>query len=147
MEYEGTGAYAAVVVDLTVDTKTGQVAVNHVWGAQDCGIALNPDGMTSQAQGCCIQGISRALMEEVRWQSNGMQTVDWATYPILRFEQMPASFHLSIVNQPNQPALGAGEVVITAIVAAIGNAIYDATGKRMRQVPFTPARVRAALAA
>ena len=147
MEYEGTGAYAAVVVNLTVDTKTGKVAVNKVWAAQDCGITLNPDGMTNQAQGCCIQGISRALMEEVRWNATGMQTVDWATYPILRFEQMPESFHLSIIDQPNQPVLGAGEVVITAIVGAIGNGIYDATGARMRQVPFTPARVLAALKA
>ena len=146
MQYEGTGAYAAVVVDLTVDTKTGKVSVNHVWGAQDCGITLNPDGMTNQAQGCCIQGISRALMEEVRWQPTGMQTIDWLTYPILRFEQMPETFHLSIIDQPNEPVLGAGEVVITAIVGAIGNAIYDATGARMRQVPFTPALVRAALA-
>ena len=145
MEYEGTGAYAAVVVHLTVDTVTGKVMVGKVWGAQDCGIAINPDGMTNQAQGCCIQGISRALKEEVRWGPKAMKTVDWATYPILRFNEMPDSFHLSIIDRPNEPALGAGEVVITAIVAAIGNAIFDATGARLRQVPFTPSRVKAAM--
>lgn len=145
MEYEGTGAYAAVVVHLTVDTSTGKVMVNNVWGAQDCGIAINPDGMTNQAQGCCIQGISRALKEEVRWGPKAMKTVDWVTYPILRFNEMPDSFHLSIIDRPNEPALGAGEVVITAIVAAIANGIFDATGARLRQVPMTPTRVKAAL--
>jgi CO/xanthine dehydrogenase Mo-binding subunit len=147
MQYEGTGAYAAVVVDLTVDTKTGVVQVNNVWAAQDCGICLNPDGMLNQAQGCCIQGISRGLKEEVLWSTTSMETIDWVTYPILRFEEMPDSFNLSIIDQPAEPVLGAGEVTITAIVAAMGNAIYDATGARLREVPFNRARVLAALKA
>jgi nicotinate dehydrogenase subunit B len=73
--------------------------------------------------------------------------VDWYTYPILRFDTIPDAFHFSIIDQPTLPVLGAGEVVITAIPGAIGNAIYDATGARLREVPFTPARVKAALAA
>ncbi|MCL2418377.1 MAG: molybdopterin-dependent oxidoreductase [Conexibacteraceae bacterium] len=147
MRYEGTGAYAAVIVNLTVDTKTGDITVNKVWGAQDCGICLNPDGMRNQAEGCVIQGISRTLHEAMTWNAKGIKTIDWYTYPILRFEKMPQSFHLSIISNPENPVLGAGEVVITAMPAAIGNAVFDATGARMREVPFTPARVKAALKA
>jgi nicotinate dehydrogenase subunit B len=147
MRYEGTGAYAAVVVNLTVNMKTGLVQVNEVWAAQDCGICLNPDGMLNQAQGCCIQGISRTFHEELRWNPEAVESVDWYTYPIMRFETMPDAFHFSIIDQPTLPVLGAGEVVITAMPGAIGNAIYDATGARLREVPFTPASVKAALAA
>ncbi len=147
MRYEGTGGYCAVVVDVTVDIKTGEIDVNRVWSAQDCGICLNPDGMKNQAEGCVIQGISRALHEQLRWSPKGIETVDWYSYPILKFEKMPESFHLSIISDPNNPVLGAGEVAITPMPAAIGNAVYDATGARLRQVPFSPDRVKGALAA
>jgi nicotinate dehydrogenase subunit B len=147
MRYEGTGAYAAVVVNVTVDTKSGDITVNNVWGAQDCGICLNPDGMRNQAEGCAIQGISRTLHEAMTWNPDGIKTVDWITYPILRFEKIPDSFHLSIISNPENPVLGAGEVVITAMPAAIGNAVFDATGVRLREAPFTPASVKAALKA
>jgi CO/xanthine dehydrogenase Mo-binding subunit len=146
MQYEGVGgAYAAVVVQVQVDTKTGKVTVQHVWAAQDCGLTVNPDGMRAQAEGCVIQGVSRALKEEVKWTSQRITTQDWATYPVLRFPEMP-QFDFQIINRPDQPVVGAGEVVVTAMPGAIGNAIFDATGKRLRQVPFTPARVRAAIA-
>jgi nicotinate dehydrogenase subunit B len=147
MRYEGTGGYAAVVVNVTVDTKTGGVTVNEVWAAQDCGICLNPDGMLNQAQGCCIQGISRSLHEGLSWKADGITTVDWVSYPITRFEGIPDAFHFSIINQPTLPVLGAGEVTITAMPGAISNAIFDATGARLREVPFTPSVVRAALKA
>jgi CO/xanthine dehydrogenase Mo-binding subunit len=146
MQYEGIDAYAAVVAQVQIDTKTGKVTVQHVWAAQDCGLTVNPDGMRSQAEGCVLQGISRALKEEVQWTPQRITTVDWATYPVLRFPEMP-QFDFRIINRPDKPVVGAGEVVITAMVAAIGNAIFDATGARLRQVPFTPARVRAALIA
>jgi CO/xanthine dehydrogenase Mo-binding subunit len=147
MRYEGTGGYCAVVVNVTVDIKTGEIDVNKVWSAQDCGICLNPDGMRNQAEGCVIQGISRTLHEQLRWSADKIETVDWYSYPILRFEKMPESFHLSIISDPNNPVLGAGEVAITAMPGAIGNAVYDATGARLRQVPFSPDRVKGALAA
>jgi CO/xanthine dehydrogenase Mo-binding subunit len=147
MQYEGTGAYAAVVTHVDVDTKTGAVRVPHVFAAQDCGIAVNPNGMESQAQGCVIQGISRALKEELQWTASGIQSKDWLSYPILTFEEMPETFRFEIIDRPDQPALGAGEVVITAIIASIANAIHDATGARVRRVPFTKARVLAALQA
>jgi CO/xanthine dehydrogenase Mo-binding subunit len=144
MHYEGTGGYAAVVAQVQVDTRTGNVTVQHVWAAQDCGLTVNPDGMRAQAEGCVLQGVSRALKEEVKWSPKGITTVDWATYPVLRFTDMP-QFDFRIIDRKDQPVVGAGEVVITAMVGAIANAIFDATGARLRQVPFTPARVRAAL--
>jgi CO/xanthine dehydrogenase Mo-binding subunit len=130
---------------VTVDTKSGAVTVPHVWATQDCGLMVNPDGMHAQAEGCVIQGISRALKEEVKWSSTRMESVDWVTYPILTFTEMPESFDFKVIDRPDQPPVGAGEVVITAMVAAIANAIHDATGARLREVPFTPARVQAAL--
>jgi nicotinate dehydrogenase subunit B len=146
MRYEGTLGYNALVVNLTVDTKTGKVAVNHVWTAQDCGPAINPDIQKQQAEGCVMQGISRSLIEELRWKANGVTSNDWVTYPVIRFDRMP-KFDFQLIDRKDQPAVGAGEVAITNMPAAIGNAIFDATGKRLRQVPFTPARVRAALTA
>jgi nicotinate dehydrogenase subunit B len=147
MRYEGTGGYAAVVVHVDVDVATGAVHVAHVWAAQDCGIAVNPDGMRAQAEGCVIQGISRATKESLKWTPHGITTIDWDTYPILTFQEMPESFEFQIIDRPDQPVLGAGEVCITAMPAAIGNAIHDATGVRLREVPFTPERVKAQLRA
>lgn len=145
MQYEGVGgAYAATVAEVQVDTKTGKVKVTHVWAAQDCGLTINPDGMRAQAEGCVIQAVSRTLREEVKWTPEKITTVDWATYPVLRFPELP-KFDFINLDHPDQPPVGAGEVVITALPAAIGNAIFDATGKRLRQIPFTPTRVRAAL--
>jgi nicotinate dehydrogenase subunit B len=146
MRYEGNLGYNALIVDVTVDTKTGKVVVNHAWSAQDCGPAMNPDGMKQQAEGCLIQGISRTLIEELKWKPDGITTYDWVTYPVIRFNAIP-KFDFQIIDRRDQPAVGAGEVLITNAPAAIANAIFDATGKRMRQLPFTPARVRAALGA
>jgi CO/xanthine dehydrogenase Mo-binding subunit len=145
MRYEGTLGYNALAVHLTVDTKTGKVTVNHAWSAQDCGPAINPDGQKQQAEGCLMQGISRSLIEELKWTSDNVKSRDWVTYPVIRFDHMPA-FDFQIIDRKDQAAVGAGEVLITNAPAAIGNAIFDATGKRLRQVPFTPTRVRAALA-
>jgi nicotinate dehydrogenase subunit B len=143
--YEGNNGYNALVVAVTVDTKTGKIVVDHAWSAQDCGPAVNPDGMRAQAEGCLMQGISRTLIEELKWGPDGITTRDWASYPVIRFTAMP-KFDFQIINRIDQPVLGAGEVLITNAAAAIANAVFDATGVRMRQVPLTPARVRAALA-
>jgi len=124
---------------------TGKVVVDAVWSAQDCGPVLNPDGMRAQAEGCLMQAISRTLIEEVKWGPNGITSKDWRTYPVVRFTAMPKVFHFQAIDRKDQPVWGAGEVLITNGPAAIANAIFDATGKRMRRLPFTPARVRAAL--
>ena len=145
VHYEGTNGYSGLVVAVTVDTKTGKVSVDHAWVAQDSGPAVNPNGMRAQAEGGLMQGISRTLIEELKWGPNGISSRDWVSYPVIRFNAMP-TVDFQIINRLDQSVLGAGGVVITNVPAAIGNAIFDATGKRMRQVPFTPARVRAALA-
>jgi CO/xanthine dehydrogenase Mo-binding subunit len=144
MRYEGTLGYNALAVNVTVDAKTGKVAVDHAWSAQDCGPAINPDIQKQQAEGCLMQGISRSLIEELRWKADGITSRDWVTYPVIRFDRMP-QFDFQLIDRKDQPAVGAGEVLITNAPSAIANAIFDATGKRLRQLPFTPARVRAAL--
>ena len=145
MVYEGNNGYNAAVFGVTVDTKTGKVVVDDVWSAQDCGPALNPDGMRAQAEGCLMQTISRTLIEEVKWGPNGITSENWESYPVIRFNAMP-KFDFQIIDRKDADVMGAGEVLITNGPAAIANAIFDATGKRMRQLPLTPARVRAALA-
>ena len=145
MLYEGNNGYNAAVFQVTVDTKTGKVVVDAVWSAQDCGPVLNPDGMRAQAEGGLMQAISRTLIEEVKWGPNGITSKDWRTYPVIRFTGMPKTFRFQAIDRKDQPVWGAGEVLITNGPAGIANAIFDATGKRMRRLPFTPARVRAAL--
>ena len=145
MLYEGSNGYNAAVFQVTVDTKTGKVVVDAVWSAQDCGPVLNPDGMRAQAEGGLMQAISRTLIEEVKWGPNGITSKDWQTYPVIRFTAMPKVFRFQTIDRKDQPVWGAGEVLITNGPAAIANAIFDATGKRMRRLPFTPARVREAL--
>ena len=145
MLYEGNNGYNAAVFQVTVDTRTGKVVVDAVWSAQDCGPVLNPDGIRAQAEGCLMQAISRSLIEEVKWGPNGIKSKDWQTYPVVRFTAMPETFKFQAIDRKDQPVWGAGEVLITNGPAGIANAIFDATGKRMRQLPFTPARVRAAL--
>jgi CO/xanthine dehydrogenase Mo-binding subunit len=105
---------------------------------------MNPTGMRMQAEGSLMQATSRTLIEELKWGPNGVTSRDWATYPVIRFNRMP-EFDLQIINRPDEEVMGAGEVLITNGAAGIANAIFDATGVRLRQVPFTPARVRAAL--
>ena len=145
MVYEGDNGYNAAVFAVTVDTKTGKVVVDDVWSAQDCGPALNPDGMRAQAEGCLMQTVSRSLIEEVKWGPEGITSEDWESYPVIRFNAMP-KLHFRIIDRKDEEVMGAGEVLITNGPAAIANAIFDATGKRIRQVPFTPARVRRMLA-
>jgi nicotinate dehydrogenase subunit B len=145
MLYEGNNGYNAAVFQVTVDTQTGKVKVDEVWTAQDCGPVLNPDGMRAQAEGCLMQTISRSLIEEVTWGDDGVISDNWDTYPVIRFMDMP-KFHYESVNRLDADVWGAGEVLITNGPAAIANAIFDATGKRIREMPFTPARMRKLLA-
>jgi CO/xanthine dehydrogenase Mo-binding subunit len=147
MLYEGNNGYNAAVYEVTVDTKTGKVTVDHVWSAQDCGPAINPDGMRAQAEGGLMQSISRTLIEEVKWEPGGITSQNWDSYPVIRFNAMPKTFDFQIIDRKDQPVWGAGEVLITNGPAGIANAIFDATGVRLRQLPFTPVRVKAALTA
>ena len=143
--YEGDNGYCAMVADVEVDQDTGGVRVTRLVVANDCGPISNPDGLRNQLEGGALQGVSRALLEEVTWNDRSVTSVDWRTYrPLYLGAEIPA-VETVLVNHPDGRAMGAGETAVTVSVAAIANAIFDATGARIRQVPFTPERIKAAL--
>ena len=136
--------YVAAVADVEVDRSSGNVRVKRITISHDCGLIVNPDGLKNQIEGNVIQGVSRALMEEVKFDASGMKNNDWSSYPILTFADVP-DIDIALINRPEMAALGGGEPAIIPVAAAIGNAIFDATGIRLREVPFTPSRVLEAL--
>lgn len=142
--YESRYAYAAVVADVSIERNSGAVRVRRIVVAHDCGLIVNPDGLTNQIEGNVIQGVSRTLREEVTFDQTQVTSLNWKTYPILTFAEVPA-IDVVLIDRPDEPPWGAGEPAICPVAAAIGNAIFDATGTRLRSVPFTPDRVRAAL--
>ena len=141
-----TGGYAAAVANVEVNKSTGKVTVRRVTLAHDCGLIVNPDGVKNQAEGNIVQGVSRALFEEVTFDSSGVTSLDWNSYPILKFPDLP-DLDIVLINRPDVASLGAGELSTVPIPAAIANAIFDATGIRLREVPFTPKRILAGLQA
>jgi CO/xanthine dehydrogenase Mo-binding subunit len=141
--YDNYSAYAAVAVQVRVD-QAGKTRVDKAWVAHDCGMIVNPDGVKLQIEGNIIQTVSRALNEEVRFNRRGIESMDWASYPILRFSEVPDEIAISLIDRPSMRAVGAGEPAAAPVFAAVANAIYDATGARMRDVPFTPERLKAA---
>jgi CO/xanthine dehydrogenase Mo-binding subunit len=142
--YENDQAIVACVAKVQVERNTGVVRVKCIVVAHDCGLIINPDGVKNQIEGNVIQSLSRALKEEVQFDQSRITSVDWQTYPILTFSEVP-EIEIVLINHPDQPATGAGEPSTVTTAAAVANAIFDATGVRLRQTPFTPERVRAAL--
>ncbi len=143
--YEGDNGYCSVVAEIEVNQDTGLVVVRRCVAAIDCGPISNPDGLRNQVEGGIIHGMSRALREEVTWSADRVTSVDWQTYrPWYLGDEVPV-IESVLIDRPDAAAAGAGETSITVIAAAIGNAIFDATGARVRQIPFTPERVKAAL--
>ncbi|MGH7797238.1 MAG: molybdopterin cofactor-binding domain-containing protein [Candidatus Binatia bacterium] len=136
--------YVATVAEVEVNKTTGQVAVKRIVCSHDCGLMINPDGVKNQVEGNVIQGVSRALLEEVTFNANGVTSLDWATYPILRFPDVP-DLDVVLINRPEMRPLGAGEGATIPPAAAIANAIFNAVGVRLREGPFTPKRVLAAM--
>jgi len=132
------------VAEVEVDKSTGEVSVKRFVLSHDCGLVINPDGLKNQIEGNIIQGVSRALMEAVKFDSSGIKSLDWSTYPVIRFPKVP-EIEIVLINRPEMPALGGGEPSSAPIAAAIANAIFDATGVRLREAPFTPERVLAGL--
>jgi nicotinate dehydrogenase subunit B len=132
------------VTEVEVDKASGNVMVKRFTISHDCGLIINPDGLKNQIEGNIIQGVSRALMEEVKFDSSGIKTLDWSTYPVIRFPSVP-DIDIVLINRPEMPALGGGEPSSAPIAAAIANAIFDAVGVRLRDAPFTPARILAGL--
>jgi nicotinate dehydrogenase subunit B len=140
-----TGACIAMIADVDVVRADGTVAPRDVYVAHDCGLIVNPDGLRNQIEGAVIQGASRAVKEEVTFDRLRVTSIDWATYPILRFPEVP-NVHIALVDRPGEPPLGAGEPATTIVAPAIANAVFAATGARLREAPFTPERVKHALA-
>jgi nicotinate dehydrogenase subunit B len=145
--YEGHNGYAALIADVDVHVATGVVHPRRYLVAIDCGPISNPDGLRNQVEGGLLQGTSRALVEEVTWDERRVTSVDWSSYPSLHLDYDVPAIETVFVTPAGVPATGAGETSITLVPAAIGNAVFDATGARLRDVPFTPARVLAALRA
>ncbi len=143
--YEGDNGYCAMVADVDLDQDTGSLTVNRFTVSVDCGPISNPDGLRNQVEGGALQGMSRALLEEVTWNDEFVTSVDWRTYRSLPLGFPIPEISTVIVDRAQGEAMGAGETAITLVAAALGNAIFDATGTRIREVPFTSDRIRAAL--
>ena len=145
MRYKQAENYVAMAMEVEVDPQSGRIAVSRVVCAHDCGLVVNPDALRNQIEGCIVQTLSRSLHEQVTFDRARVTSVDWASYPILRATESPA-VDVILVDRRDQPLLGAGEAATAPVAAALANAVFDATGVRLRTVPFTPDRVKAALA-
>jgi CO/xanthine dehydrogenase Mo-binding subunit len=137
---------AAAVVDIEVNKKSGKITVKDVWAALNAGLAVSPAGVENQIVGAVIHGVSRALHEDMVMNTKRVTSLDWVTYPILRFQDAPR-VHPAIVQRPDLQPTGVGEPVVLPIAPAIANAFFDATGVRIRHSPMTSGRVRAVLKA
>jgi len=144
IKYELVRTYIAVVADVQVNLKTGKVKVDHFHVAHDCGQIINPDGLRNQIDGNMIQTVSRTLIEEVKFNRSAVTSLDWISYPILKFPDVP-TVSIDLIDRPNEKPWGAGEPAAAVVPSAIANAIFDATGVRVRSVPFTPEKVLEAL--
>jgi CO/xanthine dehydrogenase Mo-binding subunit len=141
----GTGeSRSSLVADVDVERATGKVRVTRAFIAFDCGLVINPDGAINQVEGGLLQGISRALYEEVRFDRRKVTTLNWADYPILRFSDVP-QVQVELVARPDTPWSSAGEAGTVASASAVANAVFDATGKRPRRLPLTPDYVKSLL--
>jgi nicotinate dehydrogenase subunit B len=143
--YKNLGAYCAVALSLNVEKDTGRIRLGRVVAAVDSGQPINPDGIRNQIEGAIVQAASWTLYEAVRYDRRHITSQDWSMYPILRFPAAPASVEVHVVPRSGQPFLGTGEAGQGPTAAAIANALYDAAGVRMRELPFAPDRVKAAI--
>ena len=144
-KYKNLACYVAVIADVEIDRATGVVRVPRAFAAVDSGLIINPDGLSAQIEGGIVQSVSWTLKEEVRFDKNGILATDFATYPILTMPEAP-KVAIELINRPNERPLGSGEGSQGPAVAAVANAFAHATGRRIRDLPFHPARVKAVLA-
>lgn len=131
-------------MEVEVEPRSGAIRVTRVVCAHDCGLMVNPDCVQSQLEGNILQTLSRTLHEEIVFDRSGVTSVDWASYPILTFPEAPP-IEFELIQRLAEPPLGVGEAASTPVPAALANALFDATGVRLRTVPFRPERVKAAL--
>jgi nicotinate dehydrogenase subunit B len=143
--YKNHACYCAVVAEVEVDRLSGIVRIIRAWSAVDAGLAINPDGIVNQIEGGLIQSASWTLKEAVKLDRSGIQTKSWLDYPILRFSEVPA-VEVEVIQRPTEDSLGVGEGAQGPTGAAIANAFAAATGRRLRDIPFIPERVKAVLA-
>ena len=139
------GTRVAVVAEVDIDRSSGKIWARKFTVAHDCGQIINPDGLVKCIEGNIVQGVSRTLWEEVTFDRKAVTSVDWLTYPILDITETPGEVNVVLLNHPDIAPTGAGEPSIRPVAAAIANAIFDATGVRIRRVPFSPDRVKSAL--
>jgi nicotinate dehydrogenase subunit B len=144
MRYKQAENYIALAMDVAVEPASGKITVRRITCAHDCGLVVNPDALRNQIEGCIVQTLSRALHEEVKFDRSRVTSLDWVSYPILTFPEVPA-IEVVLIDRPELPIYGAGEAATAPVAAALANAVFDAAGIRLRTVPFTPARVKAAL--
>jgi len=144
-KYKNVAAYVACVAEVALDRATGTVRVPRIWSAVDAGQVVSPDGLLNQIDGGIIQAVSWTVKEEVRFDRERILSHDWDSYPILTFPEVP-KLRTTVINRPNDPPLGAGEASQAPAVAAIANALTRAAGKPIRALPYTPERVKEALA-
>jgi nicotinate dehydrogenase subunit B len=135
-----------MAMEVEVERSSGTVRVRRVVAAHDCGMMVNPDAVRAQVEGCILQTLSRTLFEEVTFDRSRVTSTDWASYPILTFPDVPR-IEIALIDRRGERPLGAGEAATAPVAAALGNAVFDATGVRIRSAPLTPGRVKAALAA
>jgi nicotinate dehydrogenase subunit B len=145
MRYKQAENYVALAVDVAVERSSGRIMVRRVTCAHDCGLIMNPDGLRNQVEGNIIHTLSRTLHEEVRFDRSRVISVDWNSYPVLRFPEAPA-VEVALIDHPDQPPYGAGEAASAPVAAALANAVFDATGIRLRRVPFAAERMKTLLA-
>ena len=144
VHYKNQETLVAIGMEVAVEHASGTVSVERVVCAHDCGLMINPDAVRAQVEGNILQTLSRALMEEVKFDHSHVTSVDWSTYPILTFSDVP-KVEIDLIDRPTEPPLGVGEAASAPVAAALANAIFDATGVRLRRAPFTKERVKAAI--
>src|SRR6185437_4857134 len=137
VHYKQRENYVAVGIEVAVDRRSGEIRVKRVVCAHDCGLVINPDALANQLEGSIVQTLSRALHEEVTFDRSRVTSVDWQSYRILTFPELPR-IELDIVDRPDMPPFGAGEAASAPVPAALANAVFDAVGARIRTVPMTP---------
>ena len=139
------GTRVAIVAEVDIDRSTGKIFARKFTVAHDCGQIINPDGLKHTIEGNIIQGLSRTIWEETKFDTKSVTSIDWVSYPILDITETPAVVDIVLIDRPNVAPSGAGEPSMRPLTAAIANAIFDATGVRIRRVPFTPERVKQAM--
>ncbi len=138
--YKNSASYCAVAAKVSVDSSSGKVQVQHMWGVIDAGEVISPDGLKNQTEGGMIQSASWTLREEVRFDQQHVTSLHWDSYPIFRFEDAP-QVDVAIIDRPNEPPLGEGEAAQAPSGAAVANAVYRACGQRVRHLPITPDKI------